>query len=214
MAKFCGKCGAKWNDEAKVCGQCGMLLEMNRAAAPAVAGFGYVDPEEQTRRRKKVRTFVGFAVVVVVVIVVAKIALGFVGYKGTVRKIMNAYEDYDLDAIASISSEVYYFMGDDSYADDYFGSVISNDLDLFEEEVGYDYKLTYEITDSYDMNKRNYDELIDGLSFYSDFDADIIEKVKVVEVEVTAKDGGDDVTMELKLTLTKENGSWKLLYIS
>lgn len=213
MSKFCGNCGTQLDDSAKVCGNCGTPLETNTATNATIPGISYVDPERKAKMKKKVKLFASLAVIVVVAVIAINIISGFVGYKGAVRKIMNAYEDYDLNTIVSMSSELYYFMDDESYADDYFGDIISNDLDSFENQVGHKYKLTYEITDSYKMSDHKYEDLLDTLSYYGDFDADIISKVMIVEVDVTAKEGRDSMTIELKLTLTKEDGSWKLLYL-
>lgn len=154
------------------------------------------------------------SIVVVIAIIAINIISGFVGYKGAVRKIMNAYEDYDLNTIVSMSSELYYCMDNENYADDYFGNIISNDLGNFENQVGHKYKLTYEITDNYVMPEHKYQNLLDTLSYYDEFDSDIISKVMVVELDVTAREGRDNLTIHLELTLTKENGSWKLLYMN
>lgn len=214
MAKFCGNCGAKLDDSAKVCGNCGIHLENNKITNASIPGVSYVDPEQKAKMRKKIKLFAVLAVGIIIAIITINIVSGFVGYKGAVRKIMNAYEEYDLNTIVSMSSDFYYFMDDESYAEDYFADIISDDLDNFEEQVGHKYKLNYEITDTYEMSEHKYEDLLDTLSYFGDFDADIITKVMIVEIEVTAKDGKDSMTMELQLTLTKEDGSWKLLYMN
>lgn len=214
MSKFCGNCGAQLNDTAKVCGNCGIPLETSASINASIPSIGYVDPEKKAKMKKTVKLFASLGVIVIVAIIAINIILGFVGYKGVVRKIMNAYEDYDLNTIVSMSSELYSFMDDKNYADDYFGDIISNKLNNFENQVGHKYKFSYEITDSYEMSEYKYKNLLDRLSYYEDFDSDIISKVMIVEVDVTAKEGNDSMTIKLKLTLTKENGSWKLLYMN
>ena len=214
MSKFCGNCGAQLDDFAKVCGNCGTPFETDKTVNAYIPGISYVDPEKKAKTKKKIKLAAIIAVFVVIAIIAINIVSGLVGYKGAVRKIMNAYKNYDLNTIVSMSSDLYYFMDNESYADDYFEDIISNDLDNFENRVGHKYKLTYEITDSYDMSEHKYEDLLNTLSDYGDFDADVISKVKIVEVDVTAKGGNGSMTTELKLTLTKENGSWKLLYMN
>lgn len=209
MSNFCGNCGTQLADGARVCGQCGVPVPGSSTAA----AFRYEDPERKAKTKKIIKLVAVLAVVVVIAIVIVNIVSGFVGYKGAVRKVMNAYKDYDLNTIVSMSSDLYFCMSDEDYAEDYFGSAISNDLDYFEDQVGHKYKLSYEITDHYDMSEHKYQNLLDTLSQYEDFDADIISKVMVVEMDVTAKEGRGTATLKLKLTLTKEDGDWKLLYI-
>ncbi len=213
MARFCGNCGSAVDDNAKVCGSCGTPLETNDKVVSKIPGVQYIDPEKKAKTAKKVKLFFGLAALIIVVVIVFNIVSGFVGYKGAVRKIMNAYEDYDIDTIVSMSSDYYYCMTDENYVEEYFGDIISEDLDDFEEYSGHNYKFSYEITDSYKMAEHKLDDLLDSLSYYEEFDADIIDKVVVVEVEVTAKSKNNDYTKELTLTLTKESGSWKLLYL-
>lgn len=209
MSGFCGNCGTPLAEGAKVCGQCGVPVPGSGTAA----AFRYEDPEKKAKTKKTIQLVAVLAVVVVIAIIAVNVISGFVGYKGAVRKVMNAYEDYDLDTIVSLSSDLYFCMADEDYAEDYFGGIISRDLDHFEDEVGHKYKLSYKITDHYEMSEHKYQNLLDDLSWHEDFDADIISKVMIVELDVTAKEGRDSTTMKLELTLTKEDGDWKLLYI-
>lgn len=213
MSKFCGNCGAKLDDAAKVCGSCGTPLETGKTTAASIPGIEYADPEKKAKTKKRMKWILGVAVVIVVAVIAINIVSGFVGYKGAVRKIMNAYEDYDVEAIVAMSSDMYFYRSDDSYADEYFGGIIADDLNNFENQVGHKYKISYEITDSYEMAKHNYEDLLNSLSQYGDFDADTISKIRLVELDVTAK-GEERMTTHVVLTLTKENGSWKILYIS
>lgn len=212
MSKFCGNCGTKLDDTAKVCGNCGTPLEIEKPVV-STPEFKYVDPEKQAKTKKKIKLFAGLAVIVIIAIIAVNIISGFVGYKGAVRKIMKAYEDYDLEEIVSLSSDLYYFMDNDSYAESYFAQIITNGLDTLEANAGHKYKFSYEITDSYKMSDHKYENLLDSLANYGDFDPDIIEKVLIVELELTA-DGNVTSTTHLTLTLTKEDGSWKLLYMN
>ena len=214
MAKFCGNCGTQLDDSAKVCGNCGTPLATNSGNTSSLEPkFTYVDPEKKARKRKKTIIAITCAVIVVVAIITWNIISGFIGYKGAVRKVMNAYEDYDIETIVNISSDYYFFMESDDYAEEYFKEVVSSDLDNYEAQAGHDYSLSYDISESYSMSKHKYEALLDTLSYGSDFDADIISEVMVVEVAVTVE-GEGSMTTTIELTLTKEDGEWRLLYIN
>lgn len=214
MSKFCGNCGAQLDDSAKVCGNCGTPLSENSNVSSSIPGVEYVDPEKKAKNKKRIKKFIGLIAVVVVVIIAINIISGFIGYKGAVRKIMNAYEDYDVDTLVSLTSnirlDVFDILGDD-YATDYYENIVSDDLDYYENTVGHKYKLSYEITETYELTERKVDDLLDSAESYIEYIEDYdISKVMVVEVNVTAKEGNKSTDATLTIYLTKENGSWKL----
>ena len=214
MGKFCGNCGTQVADGAKVCGNCGTPLvnEGGKMPVSEVPGIDYVDPEKKAKNKKQVKIVLGVAILIVIFMIAFNIISGFVGYKGTVRKIMKAYESYNIDTLIDMSSDLYLFYGDDSYIEYYFAEPVSDDLENFENSVGHKYKISYEITEAYTVSDRKFGALISNLSNYGDFDVDIISKIMIVELEVTAKEGKKTTTINKELYLTRENGSWKLLY--
>ncbi len=213
MAKFCGNCGTKLDDSAKVCGNCGTPLQNNSGnISSSVPEFKYVDPEKKARNQKKLIIGIVCVAVLVIAMIAWNIVSGFIGYKGVVRKVMNAYEDYDIETLVNMSSEYYLFDESNDYVESYFQNAISADLDYLESVVGHSYSIDYTIEDSYSMSKHKFENLLDVLSGTSDFDADIITEVMIVELGVTAK-GEQEETTTVTLTLTKEEGDWKLLYI-
>lgn len=213
MSKYCGNCGKKLDNTAKVCGNCGMPLEPVKNKSIFIPGVNSSYFEKKTKIKRIVKTFIFFLASIVVMITICTITSNFVGYKGTIRKIMNAYEKFDLKKIISLSSEFYYYVDDENYVEKYFGDTISDDLETFENLVGHDYKLTYEIIDNYKLPVYKYDDLLDTISNYDDFDSNVISDVMIVEINATAKGNDSSLTIELKIMLTKENGSWKLLYL-
>lgn len=215
MEKFCGNCGNQVEEGAKVCGNCGtpVVNDDGKMSVSDVPGISYVDPEKKAKNKKRAKLVLGAGALVIVLVIAFNIISGFVGYKGAVRKVMNAYKDYNVDALVDMSSDLYLFYGDDSYIEYYFEESVSNDLEDFEDRVGHKYKISYEITEAYTVSDRKFNELIDSLSYYEDFDTDIISKIMVVEIEVTAKEGKKTSTKSKELYLTKESGAWKLLYL-
>ena len=48
---------------------------------------------------------------------------------------------------------------------------------------------------------------------YEDCDYSVIKEIVVAKVNVTATQGKRSVNREIEITMTKENGNWKVLYI-
>lgn len=210
MSKYCGNCGAKLDDNAKVCGQCGTPVDGVPAKIP---GIKIVDPEKQKKVKKTAKLIIGLIVVVVVAVIAVNIISSFTGHNGLLRKVMNAYEDYDIDTLVSLSSDMYYY-GEEDWVEYYFENSVGSDLDYFESYVGHNYKLNYEVQEVYTLSGRKIDALLDTIeSSIPDFDISTISQVEVADVEVTAKEDDSTVSISVQVTMTKEDGTWKLLYI-
>ena len=215
MSKFCGNCGAQLDDAAKICGQCGTPLNDGTESMQNIPGINYVDPEKKAKTKKRVKLFAGLAVSVVVLIIAINIISGFIGYKGATRKIMNAYKDYNVDTLVDMTSptimEIYDSFYSTDYIETYYQNYLSGELDYYEDHAGHNYKISYEITDTYELSERKIDSLFDSISNYLDgFDNDEISKMMVVEVKVTAKDGKNSASKTINICLTKEDGKWNL----
>jgi len=205
MAKFCGNCGSPMEDTAKVCGNCGTPLEVGVGKA---SEFNYVDPEKAAKTKKTIKWFISGVFLVVVAAIIINVLSGFIGYKGTVRKIMNAYKKYDIETFVNMASRVH-----DSEKEPFVG-LVSSDLDYYEDELGHSYKLSYKITDKYELSKQKKDVLYDQLSVYDDFDEELIQKVVVAQVEITAKSKSNSLKSAKEIYLSKESGSWRLLFFN
>lgn len=218
MAKFCGNCGAKQEDDARVCGQCGTPFE-GVPAAPSVPAqapdIKIVDPEKTKKMMKTVKLAAVGVVALIVVIVGLNIGLSFVGKKGLVRTVMKAYDKYDIDTLVDHASDMYYYAASETFVDTYFENAIGYNIDNFELSVGHNYKLSYEIDEIYEMSDRKQDEEFKNIvRSYPDFDAEAsISKIAVASVKLTAKQGSKSVTRSVEITMSKESGEWKILYI-
>lgn len=210
MSKFCGNCGAELEENAKVCGKCGTSLLGDTLE---LSNINISNPEKENKIKKKIKLIISLVIGVVVVAIATNIGLSFVGSKGLLRKTMSAYINYDINTLVSASSDIYYY-GDDDYAENYFKDKVGSDLDLFESSVGHNCKLSYEIGEIYDLPERKVDELIEDIeNLYEDFDSSIISKVIVAELTVTAKQGNEEMSRDLKITMSKENNVWKIMYM-
>ena len=178
-----------------------------------IPGISYVNPEKMKAVKKALIGIVSVAACILVLAMLVNYLLGFLGYKGAVRKLMNAYQNYEIEVFTSMASEYYYSMENDSTAEDYFERIIADDLDVFEENVGHKYTFNYEITDSYNLSKHKLEELLDNLSVYEEFDASIISEVMIVEIEITVEGEEKGMTKNKTIYLTKEGENWRILYL-
>lgn len=209
MAKFCGNCGAQMDDNAKVCGQCGTPVD----SSTKVSSVKIVDPEKKKKTRKIFKLAVVLILIVIVAVVAINVVSQFTGYNGLLRKVMVAYEEYDIDTLVSLSSDVYYYSEDD-YVEDYFENIVGATLDSFESSVGHSYQLFYTVNETYTMSERNADVTLKEIeNVYPDFDVNIISEIVVSDITVTARQDNESVDRNLNIVMSKESGSWKLLYI-
>lgn len=210
MAKFCGNCGTQLEDNAKICGKCGTPLDRASANIP---GLKVTDPEKQKKMKKTVKLVMGMVALVIVAVIAFNVVSQYTGYNGLLRKVMTAYENYDIDTLISLSSDMYYY-GEEDWVEYYFEYNVGEDLDSFESSVGHSYKLSYEVNETYVMSERKVDELLDEIeNTYTDFDVSVIEKIVVADLTLTAKQGSKSVNRDMDIVMTKEDGSWRLLYI-
>ena len=208
MAKYCGSCGSQASDEAKVCGVCGTPFEAEGTSS--IPGVDYVSPEVKEKRKKIVYGVIGLAAIIIVVSIIFNIVSGFVGYKGTVRKIMNAYMDGDVDTLLEISSLV---QDENDYYESELDNEINDMLDYYEDEYGNNFKWSYEITKDSVWSDRKFKKEVESLVDSYDIDKIDISKIMTVDVELTVKDGKYKEGRSFELVLSKEAGDWKLLYL-
>ena len=210
MAKFCGNCGARLEDDAKICGKCGTSVE---GVTTSIPGLKVTDPEKQKKVKKTFKLVAGLMVLLIVAGIAFNVVSQYTGYNGLLSKVMAAYEKYDIDTLISLSSNMYYY-GDEDSVEYYFESKVGENLDSFEASVGHNYKLSYKVNETYAMSERKENDLLDDIeNAYMDFDISKIKKVVVADLTLTAKQGNKSTNRDMNIVMTKENGSWRLLYI-
>lgn len=210
MAKFCGNCGTQLEDNAKICGQCGTPLDGTSTNIPDLK---VVDPEKQKKLKKMGKRIVALVALVIVAVIAFNVVAQYTGANGLLRKVMSAYKEYDIDTLISLSSDMYFY-GEEDWVEYYFEYNVGDDLDSFESSVGHSYKLTYEVNEIYTVSDRKLDDMLDQIEYsYADFDIGMIEKIVIADLTVTAKQGSKSVSRDMNIVMSKENGSWRLLYI-
>lgn len=209
MAGFCGNCGAKLDEGQKVCGQCGTPVE-GAIKTPVIR---IDDPEKKKKSKKRFKAVAVIVAVVLIGIMAVNIVLKFTGYNGLLRKIMNAYKEYDIETLVSLSSNIYYY-GEENYGEDYFENKVGETLDFFETSVGHNYKISYEINETYKMSNHSIKETLDQIEYtYSNFDISTIEEIVVCDLNITAKQDSKSQNKGMSIFMSKEDGEWRLLYI-
>lgn len=197
------------DDDAKVCGQCGTPVD----GSITTSHVKIVNPEKQKKFKKIFKLVVALALVAAVGVSAFNVVSKFTGYNGLIRKVMTAYEEYDIDTLVALSSDIYYY-GEENYVEDYFENVVGTTLDFFESSVGHSYQVSFDVKETYTVSERRANEILGGIEYsYPDFDVSIIKEFVVSDITVTAKQGSKLVDRDINVTMSKENGSWKLLYI-
>lgn len=211
MARFCGNCGMLLDENAKICTRCRRPVTGNPQKFP---NWEFENQEKKRKFKKKFKIAVVLAFIVAASIITFQIVLNLTGNRGMVHKVMSAYEKYDIDTLVSLSSDMYYY-GEETFAENYFENSVGNQLDSFENIVGHNFKIDYKIVEVYELSERNKDEILDNIEYtYPQFDIGIIENISMAEVSVTARKDEKTVSRAVEITLTKEDGKWKLLYIN
>lgn len=97
------------DDNAMVCGYCGTAFDGSSGN-----NFKYEDPEKKAKIQKIIKKVVIAVVVVTVLSIAASIGSSFVGYRGAIRKFMNAYKAENAEAMVDMTCS---FMQDEEYAE-------------------------------------------------------------------------------------------------
>ncbi len=218
MAKFCGCCGTQAVDEAKVCGNCGTPF-------PGMEQYSPAGEYLKKKQQKNVKTIIGIVIGVLVASLLigggVKITKEFTGTKGIVRKVMKAYQTGEAEGLLPYISDSMKCL--EQYSEKEYGlheisSQIEEDIEyikeVFEEEVGSDYKITYEITREKKMKNSYLKNLKENMKNWEygaiGFDPDCITEAKEVKVKMKAKGEYGTEKKELYIILLKENKKWKI----
>ena len=206
---FCGKCGEKNIDDATFCAGCGAKLNGGQSAKSDT--FVEVNPSDKNRK-------VGIIAVVTVAVIVIGIIVALFGgrsYKATVKKFVNAQFDADAEAILELIPKkmVEYALEEEGYDDDELDEFIEegneelqDQLDYFEEYLGEDWNVSYEILSVEAVKGDALDDLKDG---YGRIDIKV-SAVKTLKIEFTIKAGETESSNSLDVSVIKVGRSWYL----
>ncbi len=223
MAKFCGHCGGQVSDTDTHCGSCGAAVEATPVQVEPEVTIQVPESAQQApaKKKKKVLPLIITAVIAVIVLIVGvKVFSAFTGYNPVLRKTMNAFEDFDIDTLMDLSSEVTFatidYLDDDDQ-EQWFEDVVNGQLDSYENMVGRNLKISYKVNGVYKLETRKIGQFIDNINGWL-YEQDAFEKEdfeKIMEVDMTLTIKGSDDKMELDVEdvyMIKEEGEWKVYY--
>lgn len=212
--KYCTHCGAQMDDDAKVCGNCGTRFS-------PVSG-----PSRKPKAQRKNLLIILIAALLALVILCSVIGVcvnKFAGSNGIFRKTVSAIVDEDIDEVEEFSSEYFFSFDRDVFdiddAIDNWDRILERNLETIEEEVGRKYKLSWKLEDSYLLEGRDFRDCTDAIGetakyLDSDYDIDMISKIRVYEISLTGKSKKDEESVDLIILTVKEDGHWRLLDIA
>ena len=209
---FCGKCGAKNQDNAEFCSNCGAKL--NKAVKPNTAAVSL--PGKNDKNRKV--GIIAVAAAAVVIILLGIFLFGGRSYKATIKKYINATFDADGEELFSLIPDkmVDYMLEQDGYdrrdLDDIYDQIddeLEDQIDSLDSYLGEGWKADYEILFAEDIKG---DELDDIKDSYEDADVKV-SAAKEVEVEFTVTMDETEITNSMDVSLIKVGRSWYLDFI-
>jgi len=217
MAGFCRNCGAKLDDEAVVCGQCGTPVKAaekkESVATPKIEipGMDKISPEMKGKAIK-IGIIAAVAVVAIfILITVLSVISANTGYKGMINKFFKGLEKGNPDSMAECMSD---FISDQySDFDNILENYVDNRLDYYENEVGENPKITVEISKDSKLSERKLDNLKEAVEQYDQsYDADDISAARKLDIKLRIKGKDDKMVDKLNnVYIVKEGGKWKII---
>lgn len=211
MSKFCGNCGSHLDDDARVCGVCGTPYSDDSIGKTKIPGVNTMKPQT----KKKIKLIFKLSVVVVILMVISITAVNiissFTGYKGAINKGFNAFKDYDIDTLMTLTSEINYHSMDSNAMEEAISKSVSSKLDSYESQVGHDMSLSYELKDSRKLSDRKYQEFLKYVESYYNYDTSDISEIYIAEINIYAKGSfGEEDYNSNEFYVIKEADSWYL----
>lgn len=225
MAKFCATCGAPVKEGDRVCGKCGAPIS-GTAPLPEKAEEEKKSENEISKKlfdgKKKslnlVRLIAAVVILILVAVIVVNVAVRFTGYKGALRTMVNALEDFDMDALekvtSGISNEIYGLQ----YGDDlsrHYEDMVTRKLDYYEDDLGPIRSIKFQITGESEFSDRRIRKVEEWLEEKYGIDTDGlgIKKIMALDLTLTVKGSkGTEKYYVQDLYLIKERGGWKIYY--
>lgn len=211
MSKFCGNCGTQLEDDARICGQCGTPYSGDTNNKQQIPGINKMSLEKKRRIKFIVKLSVVAIVLIIITVIAVNIISFFTGYKGAVNKAINAYKNYDIETLLTMSSDISFNGMDATQVENSISQSVSAKLDALEAEAGHDMNLSYEIIDSYKLSDRKYQEFLKYIENNYNYDSSDISEVYLAKIKVTAKGSlGQTSVINNNLYLINERSDWYL----
>lgn len=205
---FCGKCGAKNEDNAEVCSNCGAQLKVNKSTQISLS------LPEQNERNKRM------GIIAVVIVAIAAILISVFlfggGYKSTIKKYVNASFEGDAKSLLKLipkkmvgyvleeAKQEGYYLSDTEDLIPYLNEELREQLDYLDSYFGEGWKYSYEITEEEDVKDT---DLEDIKVEYKKLGIKVSD-AKSVDVEITATSDETEASNSLYIDLIKVGHSW------
>ena len=223
--KFCGNCGATMNSDAVVCGVCGTPFGGGTLASENDTDNRTNDiappltPQQEKIKKGIMFGAIGVGGLIVLIIVINILSAIFTGgYKKAVKYAVDGFNDRNFDKyLSGISKIAVQSTLDDNDEEDLadkwkdtVDDVVDSWEDSYEEKIGKNPELTYEIKDVEDLSNYKKNALIKYIEKqYKDYDEDNITDIKVVSVKLRIEGSKDDRILSAgKLYVIKADGEW------
>ena len=202
---FCGNCGTENPEGTQFCAGCGMDLGGGKKGKKAKVNINLKDR----------KTLIGLGAGVLALILLLALLFGG-GAKGVAKKYVKAVINADYAKIAKLyPKKVINEWKEDMDMDkddwkDYLADAseeLEDEYKDLEDDYGGKLKVTYEIKDSWKLNKKD-DDFEDIQDYYDDeYDAKV-SAVQVVEFEVCTYAGTSKIKNTVRIILVKVGLSW------
>lgn len=207
MEKFCGHCGSPLDPDARVCGQCGRVIE----GQAGQVSINKIKSESHTVA--KVKKGLILLAVLLLVIGGAKLASGFMGKKAFTHKVMKKYQKADIEGLYNLGTDLNAYEGRNNVEKTLRRSMDAS-LDYFGPLMNYDYRTKYRISTIDPMPTVMERELLEEISYdYPAYDLYQLKDFTVARVTLIAKNKRRTEEKNLSIYIVKERGKWRLLYM-
>ena len=215
MSKFCGNCGSQMDDSDVICGNCGTPyagVDNYKPEKPVkISGVNSMSSE----KKKKIKLIAKLSMAAIVLIIVAVIAINiissFTGYKGAINKAMNAFKNYDIETLMSMSSDIAFGGMEPTAIENSISNAVASKLDSYETVAGHDMDINYEIQDSYKLPDRKYQEFLKYVENSCNYDTSDITEIVLAKIKINTKGSLGETSYTVNdLYLIKERDKWYL----
>ena len=211
MSRFCGKCGAKLPDDGVFCPSCGSKVDNAQETDFSDSSSGNINSGVPGRRIPFAMIAAAAAALLVIIIAVSVI-VNSTGSKGTIGKYFKCMIKEDGEKAVKLMSNVLLEKYDDDEDDlaDFLEAEFEYYLDVIDDELGRDPKISFKIKKEKEYSDRKFEDLMEYLEEYYDIDTRDVKAVKTVSVDMTIKAEGRKDETEGEFIMIKEKGKWRI----
>ncbi|MCD7949086.1 MAG: BspA family leucine-rich repeat surface protein [Erysipelotrichaceae bacterium] len=136
-------------------------------------------------------------------------------YETVLKKSIEACNDNDVTTLAAISTGIYDILGEEK--ETAVQTFIDSYLDYFDDDIGSQYTITYEITSTYELTDSQVETVKSQMAssdneyyeIFMDYFDNEVDSILVGEITATATNGSSSVEQKIRIYLTEESGQWK-----